>query len=169
MGKRLISCDFINASSFKVKLSNKAKLMYLYLITNADDKGFVTNALESAKLLQDIESEQNNNSLVEFTYENALEELVNGGLCYRFTDNHDNDTYLIRHWFYHNKLVKGLESNFQSLLKKVELVDNEWQIRKKPLKENKDNENNENINNETEINEIEEELDFKDNSMDLTI
>ena len=164
MGKRLISCDFINSSAFKVKLSNKAKLMYVYLFTNADDKGFVANALESARLLQDLENEENNNGLVEFTYENALQELVDKGLCYLFADKHGNDTYLIRHWFYHNKLIKDLESNYQSLLKQVQLVDNEWQMRKKPFKENKVNNvnNTNNENNETEI-------EYIDNSMDLTI
>ena len=168
MGKRLISCDFLNASSFKVKLSNKAKLMYLYLITNADDKGFVSNALESANLLQELDNKENNNALVEFSYVDSLQELVESGHLYRFTDNHGNDTYLIRHWFKHNKLIKGLDTDYQSLLKMVELVDNEWEMRKKPLKENKESKEN-NINNETEINEIEEELDFKDNSMDLTV
>ena len=157
MGRRLISCDFFNASSFKVKLTNKAKLMYLYLITNADDKGFVANALETARMLQDLENETENNSLVMFTYENALDELVENGLCYRFTDNYDNDTYLIRHWFYHNKLVKGLDTNFQTLLKKVELIDNKWQMRKKPLKENKESKENNVNNTNNENNQINKE------------
>ena len=164
MGKRLISCDFINASSFKLKLSNKAKLMYIYLFANADDKGFVANALELAEKLQEIDNNENNNALVEFNYIDSLQELVDSGHLYKFTDNHGNDTYLIRHWFKHNKLIKGLESDYQSLLKMVELIDNEWEMRKKPVKEN-------NINNEIQTNNIEEleETEFKDNSMDLTI
>lgn len=149
MAKRLISCDFINASAFKVKLSNKAKLMYLYLITNGDDMGFVANALETAKILQNVETD--NNGLVETTYEDSIEELVKSGHIFRFTDKHQNDIILVRHWFYHNKLVKGLETNYKSLLKQVELIDNEWQIRKKPLKENKINKSKEiNVNNEKE-------------------
>lgn len=171
MGKRLISCDFINASSFKVKLSNKAKLMYLFLITNADDKGFVANALETAKVLEEIDNTKENNVLVPFTYEDALQELIQSGHIYQFTDNHGNNTFLIRHWFCHNKLIKGLESNYQSLLKQVELIDNEWCMKKKPLKENKEskenNTNNEN-NEKTFLEELEEdEQEYTDNSMDL--
>lgn len=167
MGKRLISCDFINASSFKLKLSNKAKLMYLYLITNGDDEGFVANALETAKVLQELENETNNNSLVEFTYESAIQELVESGHILRFTDKHGNDIILVRHWFYHNKLVKGLETNYKTVLKQVELIDNEWEIRKKPLKENKSNKDKE-ININELLEEEKEETEYTDNSMDLT-
>ena len=39
--KRMINCDFLNASKFKTRLSNKAKLLYMYMFINADDKGFV--------------------------------------------------------------------------------------------------------------------------------
>ena len=56
---RLISCEFINAASFKNSLSNRAKLLYLLMFVNADDKGFVDttddiiNALENAGVKED--------------------------------------------------------------------------------------------------------------------
>lgn len=159
MGKRLISCDFIKASGFLLKVSNKAKLIYICLFVNADDKGFVSNGLEIAQTLDHVETETKNVALVEETYETAIEELVQKGLIFQFYDKHNNYTILIRHWFYHNRLVKGLETNFQSLMNKVELIDNEYYIREKPYKEKQ-------INNINMVN-TEEQEEVEDNSSAL--
>lgn len=137
--KRLINCEFVNASSFKVNISNKAKLLYLYLFTNADDKGFVdtTNEIIASLTSNDTEFRHETNlALLENDYNTALQELLDKGLIYEFIDNHKNKIYLIRHWFYHNQLKKGLWTNYVNYLNKVELITNEY-VYKKPLKENK--------------------------------
>ena len=38
---RLVNCEFLNAGSFKVNVSNRAKLLYLMMIVSGDDRGFV--------------------------------------------------------------------------------------------------------------------------------
>lgn len=104
-------------------------------------------------------------------YKAALTELVEKGLLFEFVDNHKNHIYLIRHWYYHNKLVKGLWSNYGSLLKKVEIADNEYVLKKSNTKENNTNKLNHNklnhnkisyVNNkeqtETELNETQEKV-----------
>ena len=62
---RLVNCEFIHASSFKVNLSNKAKLLYLMMLTSADDKGFVdtTNDIINALKTNDNEFEKTENIL----------------------------------------------------------------------------------------------------------
>ena len=57
--KRLINCDYFNTSGF-TNLSNKAKLLYFYFLTNADDKGFVGNGKDIAETLDKCEEEQDN-------------------------------------------------------------------------------------------------------------
>lgn len=149
---RLINCDFVNAQSFKGSLSNKAKLLYLYMFLNADDKGFVDITQEIIDSLKrnDNEFEKTiNMSLLENTYETALSELLDRGLIYVFVDNHNNKIHLIRHWFLHNQLKKGLWTNYYNLLEKVYIDNNEYILGKKPLKEDKLKENN--------INEIKED------------
>ena len=54
---RLINCEFINASSFKVNVSNKAKLLYLMMIMNGDDRGFVDTTNELINSLSANENE----------------------------------------------------------------------------------------------------------------
>ena len=137
--QRLINCDFFNVSGFKRNLSNKAKLLYFMFLANADDKGFVGNGLDIAENLDQCE-ENFDNVLFTIKYVDALKELVDKGFIYEFTDKHNNKTYLIRHWFLHNKNQKFLTTNYVSYLAKVELIDGEYHLKgeKKPTKENKE-------------------------------
>lgn len=143
--KRLLNCEFVNASSFKVNISNKGKLLYLIMFANADDKGFVDSVNEIIQSLTQNDTEfrhEINMELLENDYKSALTELIDKGLLFEFVDNHKNHIYLIRHWYYHNKMVKGLWTNYGSLLKQVEIVDNEYRLTKK----SKTKENNNKIN-----------------------
>ena len=143
--KRLLNCEFVNASSFKVNISNKGKLLYLIMFANADDKGFVDSVNEIIQSLTQNDTEFRNEvnmELLENDYKSALTELIDKGLLFEFVDNHKNHIYLIRHWYYHNKMVKGLWTNYGSLLKQVEIVDNEYRLTKK----SKTKENNNKIN-----------------------
>lgn len=142
--QRLINCDFINDMT---EVSNKAKFLYLMLFVNADDKGFVGNAKDIIENIEKKNDEKNEISLelLENDYESALHELVEKGLLYEFKSNHNNRVYLIRHWYYHNKLKYNLWTNYYKYLQMVEVVENEYVIKKretekKPLKENKLNE-----------------------------
>lgn len=151
--QRLINCEFINAGSFKVNVSNRAKLLYLMMFVNGDDRGFVDivpdliNALEANdKDFDKVERLE----LLENTYSTALQELLERGYIYEFKDNHKNKVYLIRHWFLHNKYKVGLWTNYRNFLDKVHLENNEYILGKKPLKEDKLKETK---TNETNINE----------------
>lgn len=142
--QRLINCDFINDMT---EVSNKAKFLYLMLFVNADDKGFVGNAKDIIENIEKKNDKKNeiSHELLENDYVAALHELVEKGLLYEFKSNHNNRIYLIRHWYYHNKLKNNLWTNYYKYLQKVEVVENEYVIKKretekKPLKENKLNE-----------------------------
>ena len=142
--QRLLNCDFINASSFKVEMSNKAKLLYLFMFANGDDRGFVDNTNELIKTLQENDIEFRNEinlELLNNDYQSALKELIDKGLIYEFNNNHKNKVHLIRHWYYHNKLRQGLWTNYYKYLCMVEVVNNEYVLKEKPLKEKKLNEN----------------------------
>lgn len=135
---RLVNCDFLNAASFKVNISNKAKLLYLMMIVSADDKGFVDTTNDLISTLTNNEKEFNDTislELLENTFTSALEELKDKGYIYEFVDNHKNKIHLIRHWFFHNKLIKGLWTNYRSFLEQTYLEENEYKLGKKPLKE----------------------------------
>lgn len=153
---RLINCEFINSGSFKVNLSNKAKLLYLLMFCNGDDRGFVDNTCDIINSLEKNDDEFTNEvdlELLENTYKSALAMLVDKGLIYEFNDNHGNTIHLIRHWWYHNKLVKGLWTNYFNLLERVEIKNNEY-VLKTHIKENKIEENNINQN---KVNEVEDD------------
>lgn len=148
---RLINCEFINASSFKVGVSNKGKLLYLMMLMNGDDRGFVDTTSDLINALTTNENELDQSvslELLENTYNTALNELLDKGYLYEFKDNHNNRVHLIRHWFYHNKYVKGLWTNYRTFLNQVHLEDNEYFMGKKPLKEDKTKEINVNENND---------------------
>lgn len=137
---RLLNCEFINAGSFKVNVSNRAKLLYLLMFANADDRGFVDTTQNLIKTLEDNDQEFDKVErleLLENTYNTALSELLEKGYVYEFKDNHNNRVHLIRHWFYHNKMIKGLWTNYRNFLNQVYLQDNEYLLGKKPLKEDK--------------------------------
>lgn len=109
------------------------------MFVNADDKGFVDTTDDIINALEKNDSEYDKNvslELIQNTYKNALVELTDRGLIYEFRDNHNNKVHLIRHWFYHNKLIKGLWTNYRTFMDMVYLENNEYIIGKKPLKEN---------------------------------
>lgn len=148
--QRLINCDFINDSAFIDQTSNKAKLLYLIMFANADDKGFVGNAKNIVESLQKNDSEFRNEinlELLENDYVAALRELVDKGLLFVFENKHNNKVYLIRHWYFHNKYKNGLRTNYYKYLNQVEVVDNEYVLKKSNTKEN-------NKLNEIKLNEI---------------
>ena len=141
---RLLNCDFITSGSFKLNLSNKAKLLYLMMFANGDDRGFVDNTNDIIRALENNDNENGIDSgltLLNTDYASGLQELVEKGLLYEFSDNHNNKVHLIRHWFYHNKLVKGLWTNYRNFLERVYIENNEYILGKKPLKENNINGN----------------------------
>lgn len=141
--QRLINCDFLNASTFINGLGNKAKLLYLMMITNADDLGFVNNVHTIIEVLtnNDDESHQVNLELLKNDYTSALVELINKTYVYRFTDKHGNEIYVIKHWFMHNRWKQGLRTNYFTFYQMLELENGEYYFKgegKKPLKENKE-------------------------------
>lgn len=167
---RLINCEFINASSFKVNVSNKAKLLYLLMLANADDRGFVDNTEDLINSLTNNDNEYNKSVSLELlanTYNSALEELLEKGYLYEFKDNHNNKVHLIRHWFYHNKLKKGLWTNYRTFLAQVYLEDNEYLMGKKPSKEDKLKEDN--LNQDNILDEIDKEISKEEKPKELTI
>lgn len=169
--QRLINCDFLNASTF-LKLSNKAKLLYLLMITNADDLGFVGNTHTLIKDLtsNDDEINQVNLELLKNDYVSALVELINKTYIYRFVDKHNNEIFVIKHWFMHNRWRAGLRTNYFTFYSQLELENGEYFIKeKKPLKENKINHNNINqnkVNQSSENNEEKENWDKIMNELD---
>ena len=152
---RLVNCEFLNAGSFKVNVSNKAKLLYLTMLFAADDLGFVdtTQDLINALKTNDENFEKTiNMSLLENTYDTALQDLLTKGYLYEFQDSHYNKVHLIRHWFFHNKLIKGLWTNYGSFKDMVIIRNNEYIM--KPLKEDKINETNINQNKENKEDDV---------------
>lgn len=132
MRQRLLNCEFVNDSAFKVDLTNKAKLLYFYMFASADDKGFVGNAQELVDTLTKNDDEhhtQGTLDLIPENFQSALEELVDRGFLYRFTNKHKNQVYLIRHWYFHNRLYDKAWTNYVKYLKKVKLVNNEYVLR----------------------------------------
>ena len=156
---RLINCEFVNSSSFKVNVSNRAKLLYYSMFVNADDRGFVDitqNLIDTLEKNDQDFDKKVSLELLENSYNSALSELLDKGYLYEFQDKHNNKVHLIRHWFYHNKYVKGLWTNYMCFLSQVHLDNNEYILGRKPLKESNTNETNINENNEI-LNELEKE------------
>lgn len=152
---RLIDCDFLNAGSF-LKLTNKAKLLYLLMLTNADDRGFVSNTDTIIEILTNKDLEEGNVSLklLNNDYTSALVELSDKGFVYWFDDKYGNRVYLIRHWYKHNKYKAGLHTYYGKFAQQVELVDYKYYLKEKETsKENKDKLN------ENKLNEIKPNLD----------
>ena len=135
MQQRLINCDFLNVGGF-VDLSNKAKLVYFCFLINADDMGFVGNGTTIVNNLQNCETNFEN-VLFAYSYYDALKELCDKGLLYEFVDNHNNKTYLMRHWFFHNNYKKFLRTNYIGFLSRVELVNNEYVYKETIIKKDK--------------------------------
>jgi len=122
--KRMINCDFVNASSFKLKISNRAKLLYFFMMSNADDKGFVDNTDELIELLNINDAKFNatsNEVLLPDNYATSLDELITKSLVYCFNDKHENSIHLIKHWYYHNVIPKERvrPSSYEKYLKRL--------------------------------------------------
>lgn len=142
------------------------------MFTSGDDCGFVDTTEDIINALTKNENEFNNVvslELLENTYKTALEELKEKGLVYEFKDNHLNKVHLIRHWFFHNKLIKGLWTNYKNFKDLVEIKNNEYVYRKEPLKEININENKPNENNvsEEQLEKILKEIEPKKKEDDL--
>lgn len=163
MKLRLINCDFINASSF-VNLSNKAKLLYIYMFASADDIGFVDNVNNTINLLTSNDTSQSL-ELLNNDYNSALEELGQIGLLYRFTNKHGHSVYLIRHWFMHNRWKKGLLSNYSKYRDLVKLEDYEYVLKESSKEKVKININENNIKQDN-INQDMSNWDYLVNSID---
>ena len=134
---RLINCDFLNASTFTNSLGNKAKLLYLMMITNADDLGFVSNVHTIIDVLtnSDDESNQVNMVLLKNDYTSALVELISKTYIYRFVDKHGNEIYVIKHWFMHNRYKQGLKTNYFTFYNQLVMENGEYYFKeRKPLK-----------------------------------
>ena len=119
---RLINSDFIR----DMEVTNKAKLLYLFFMFNADDLGFVGNG---KKVVSNLQNEEVEVGIAQETFKDALFSLVDKGLVYAFENNYGDTIYLVRHWFLHNKWKRGLWTNYKSLTKKVKLVDNEYVLK----------------------------------------
>ena len=150
--QRLMNCDFFLKGAFDDVSSNKAKLLYFCFFINADDLGFVGN---SAKIIKSLnEQEEDNNALVQCTYEIAANELVDRGFLFKFTDKHQNNIYLIRHFFIHNKYnSKYCTTNYLSFRAKVELVDGCWELKENHIKKENNANNTNNVNNANNSND----------------
>ena len=142
---RLVNCDFLNDSSFLNDRTNKAKLLYVFMFLNADDLGFVGNTANLVQTLTNSEKGEVSLELLNNDYKYALDELLTHGYLYEFRNKYGNTTYLIRHWFWHNKFKKGLKTNYWKYRSLVDLVDYEYIFRKESIKE-KDKLNQDNIN-----------------------
>lgn len=143
MKYRLINCEFVSSSAFRRALSNKAQLLYYWLLVNTDDRGFVGNAKELTDALKITDT---SNELLN-GYDIALAELETQGYIYLFKDNHNNQIALVRHFYIHNnKLSKNLPSNYIRYLSFVELIDDKYTLKNhckgKPLKERNRKEKN---------------------------
>ena len=133
MKQRLINCDFLLLGAFS-KLPNKAKLLYLMLFFNADDRGFVGNADTIIKDLETNDREFDNSvslELLQNDYKSALNDLITNGYLLEFIDNHSNHIYLVVHFFYHNKYYAKAWTNYRQFLKLVKLQESKYVLRKK--------------------------------------
>lgn len=152
---RLINCEFVNAGSFKVNVSNRAKLLYFSMFAAADDKGFVDTTNDIINALEQNDANFDNKvslELIESSFKSALTELIDRGYLFEFKDKHLNKIHLIRHWFLHNKWKDHLWTNYFNFLNQVKIENGEYVM--KPLKEVKVKENNINQDNINEYKEV---------------
>lgn len=130
--KRMFNVGFTLAESFKMNLSNKSKLLYFYIVISSDDRGFCDNVKELVILLNQNDVEfLNASGLVEYDYKSALQDLLERGYLIWITDNHQNDIYLVRHWYLHNQIPKDRvsESRYETYLSLFEInEENEYEL-----------------------------------------
>lgn len=83
--RRMYSKDFILTDTF-IELEDSAKVLYFYLMANADDDGFFENARTISRLCD--------------TTANDLNALIDNGFIIKF----DSGVYVITHWKVHNSI-----------------------------------------------------------------
>lgn len=83
--RRMYSKDFILTDTF-IELEHSAKVLYFYLMANADDDGFFENARTISRLCD--------------TTANDLNALIDNGFIIKF----DSGVYVITHWKAHNSI-----------------------------------------------------------------
>ena len=83
--RRMYSKDFILTDTF-IELEHSAKVLYFYLMANADDDGFFENARTISRLCD--------------TTANDLNALIDRGFIIKF----DSGVYVITHWKVHNSI-----------------------------------------------------------------
>lgn len=83
--RRMYSKDFILTDTF-IELEHSAKILYFYLMANADDDGFFENARTISRLCD--------------TTANDLNALIDKGFIIKF----DSGVYVITHWKVHNSI-----------------------------------------------------------------
>lgn len=83
--RRMYSKDFILTDTF-IELEYSAKVLYFYLMANADDDGFFENARTISRLCD--------------TTANDLSSLIDSGFIIKF----DSGVYVITHWKVHNSI-----------------------------------------------------------------
>lgn len=151
--KRMISKEIVGSDAFH-SMSNEAQLLYFQLVMNADNRGYINNALCICSAFVNIGSD-------------CIDELVKA----RFILDRGNGVYLIKHWYIHNeiptrfidesKYVDDLEkiyfdNNYSYTTRETKLPVMEIIKRKKPLKETKlkgkENENQNEIKSKLKIN-----------------
>ena len=136
--KRMFNSNIINASSFKMKMSNKAKLLYFYIMLNADDKGFCDNVDELIVLLDRNDMDFHNEAsldLVQHGYNEAIDELLKKDKLLKFENSEGDKVYLVKHWYVHNQIPKDriTETMYLEYLELVELNENnEYVLKQKP-------------------------------------
>lgn len=136
--KKLLNCDFLNDSQFRSKISNRGKLLYLYMYINCDDSGFCGCADELIALFNISDLRTYKKDYPMHDYRLAIQELLDRGLVYKFIDSYENEIYLIRHYHMHNKLREDrvTESNYKKYLSYVTVKENvyHWKASFKDLK-----------------------------------
>ena len=86
--RRMVSNRVIKCDKF-VKMSVSARLLYINLLLDADDEGFVVNPRSTLRMTN--------------VRRQTLDEVINGGWVLKFDFS---DTLLIKHWSIHNSVRK---------------------------------------------------------------
>ena len=109
MSKRCLDSKIISSDKF-TQLDMSAKLLYIYLIFEADNYGFLASAYGTVQRIG--------------TTTQDLKQLIDCGFLLKLP----NDVYCIVHWFIHNKEDKRLTPDFQEI-EYVELRNKQWCLR----------------------------------------
>lgn len=110
--RRMISKDILYCDEF-LSLPDKEKVLYIYLIINADDDGFLKNYRH---IISTIEATQE-----------ALENLITSGFVIKF----DSGVIVLTHWLCQNQVqpTKKTETLYQDELQLLEVDQTKKYIR----------------------------------------